>query len=157
MNIKLSKFEGERIGPKHKYLDFWTRFKEYALVNGYDANIKPPSENWYEISVGHSRCGIRFVVYSKKKPINCSLYIWRDKNLFNFLKERKEEIERDASKNFIWEKEPEKTEKTEIKVEDVFDESKDEEYFSWFYDMNNMFRDVFTKYLEEYKEKKYNQ
>ena len=137
-----------------KYLDFWNRFKDYALTKGHDTNRKPFPQNFYEVGIkGYSGCWISFSFPSREKKIRCSLYISNNKDLFNFLKERQIEIEKDAGKKFIWaEEKKDSLIKLEKEVDSVFDESKDEEYFSWLYDMNIMFRNVFTKYLKEYKE-----
>ena len=140
-----------------KYLDFWKRFKDYAMAKeGVPEmqNKTPPPQNFYEVSIkGYSKCWISFSFPSREKKIRCSLYISNNKDLFNFLKERQIEIEKDAGKKFIWaEEKKDSLIKLEKEVDSIFDESKDEEYFSWLYDMNVMFRNVFTKHLKEYKE-----
>ena len=140
---------------KIKRLEFWKRYKDYAMAKGgipEMQNRTPSHRNWYSISIGYSECRIKSELISQKNVIRCCLYINNNKDLFNFLKERQVEIERDACIKFKWiEVDIITLIKIEKAVEDIFDESKDEEYFSWLYDMNVMFRNVFTKYLKEYK------
>ena len=151
--IKTTIGSGELTETRLQQLDFWTKFRDFAQEIDKTIRLRKPfPENWYGISMGTSVCTIGLSLNSQENTISCYLYINRDKNFFNFLKERKEQIEkqiggipewRDASKaSIIILKE---------EVKDIFDQNEAENYFKWLYEKAILFQKVFIPFIKEYK------
>ena len=80
-------------------------------------------------------------------------YISNDKTLLQFLKDSEESLKKEIGSDFTW-FEGEKASGFRVfrQVENVFDESRKDENFRWFYDMVLNLRKVLAPYIKEYKQ-----
>lgn len=151
--IKISGMTGELTETKSQQLDFWTRFKNY--VSTLDKNFRlqtPRAQHWYNVSAGSSEAHIGLTVDSRKNLIGCEIYINRNKELFSFLQEKKDEIEKEIGSKLEWIDAPVAS-RIVIKkeVNDLFDQKELENNFKWLYQKTILFQKVFGRYFNEFK------
>lgn len=151
--IKSSRSNGEITDTKLQQLEFWNRFKGY--VSKKDSRIRlqtPRPQHWYDFSMGSSEAHIALTINSRENLVGCAVYISRNKDLFNFLKDRREEIEKEISENAEWvDADVASIIKIKKEVPDIFDVEEAEKYFAWLYEKTILFQKVFGKYIKEFK------
>lgn len=95
---ELRKSESER-------LSFWTDFNSVVASKGKPFNIRKAStDHWYDVAIGTSKAYISITLVNKDGYIGVELYIKDDKDLFDSLFSRKEEIEEKLGFEMIWER-----------------------------------------------------
>jgi hypothetical protein len=157
---------------KLQQLEYWNKFKDY--VRGADTNIRlqtPHPQHWYNLTIGSSLAHISLTINSKDNSVGCEIYISRNKDLFQYLFERKEEIEREIRQSPIWfeppphpdiEMEPqhsiewiEASVASRIKAKqqftDVLYAVTWQDQFRWLYFNMCLFKEVFPKYIKDFK------
>lgn len=151
--IKMNPSNGELTNTKLQQLEFWNKFKNYVRKNNMQIRLRTPRpQHWYDVSMGSSEMHIALTVNTKKNFVSCELWINNDKQIFEFLKERKEEIEKEIGENGDWWSARKASGVRIIKsVEYVFEEEKIEENFIWLYEKTVLFQKVFGKYFKEFK------
>ena len=151
--IKASPAGGELSDTKLQQLDFWTKFK--GSVRAKDTNIRlqtPRPQHWYDVSMGSSEAHVALTINSRENLLGCEIYISKNKELFNFLQERKEEIEKEIGEQAEWVNAAVASRiKIKKRVSDVFSQSEAENYFAWLYDKTVLFQKVFGRHLREFK------
>lgn len=140
---------------KIKQQQFWTRFKEY--VNKRDSKMKlrtPNTQHWFNISIGSSKAHISLTVNTRENVLGCGIYIRRDKEMFHFLKKQKTKIEGKVGKGIEW-IDAEIASRIVLKkpVSSIFDEQRQDEYFSWLYEKAFIFQKLFGQMIKEFDEK----
>jgi len=84
--------------------------------------------------------------------LGCKIYISKNKELFNFLQERKEEIEKEIGEQAEWVNGAVASRiKIKKRVSDVFSQSEGENYFVWLYEKTILLQKVFGKHFREFK------
>ncbi|MBI4975399.1 DUF4268 domain-containing protein [Candidatus Peregrinibacteria bacterium] len=151
--IKTSPSNGELTDTKLQQLEFWTKFKIY--VREIDTQIRlqtPRPQYWYDVSMGSSDGHVALTLNSRENLIGCEIYISRSKDLFNSLRARKEEIEKEIGESIEW-VDAAVASRIKIKkgVSGIFDQNKAEESFAWLYEKTVLFQKVFGKYFREFK------
>ncbi len=152
--IKTSPTNGELTNTKLQQLEFWNKFKNFVREN--DASIRlqtPRPQHWYDVSMGSSEAHIALTVNTRENLIGCELYISRNKELYKYLLERKDEIEQNIGEHAEW---VDAAVASRIKhsktVSSVFQQTEAAEYFKWLYDKTVLFQNVFRKYIQEFKQ-----
>ncbi|MCM1142797.1 MAG: DUF4268 domain-containing protein [Muribaculum sp.] len=67
-------------------LDFWQAFNDFAKTTNFTKSFKlrtAKSRNWYDLSVGDSRCHICIEAKKQKCEATVGIYIPEDKELYN--------------------------------------------------------------------------
>ena len=153
--IKSNVSNSELTDTKLQQLEFWTKFKDY--VKNVDTKLRlqtPRPQHWYDVSIGFSEAHIALTVNTKDDSMGCEIYINNNKELFNYLRERKEEIEKEIGQELEW---LEATKATRIKLRtdapDVINHKNPSNYFDWLHKNTVLFHRVFTKYIKEYKDR----
>ncbi len=151
--IKASPTGGELSNTKLQQLDFWTKFK--GFVRAKDTRIRlqtPRPQHWYDVSMGSSEAHVALTINSRENLLGCEIYINRNKELFNFLQERKEAIEKEIGEQVEW-VDAAVASRIKIKkeVSDVFSQSEAENYFAWLYEKTTLFQKVFGRYFKEFQ------
>lgn len=151
--IKTNSSSGKPSETKIKQLEFWKKLQDY--INQKDKKIRlqtPRPQHWYDISMGSSEAHIALTVNTRDNFVSCELWINDNKELFEFLKERKDTIEEQVGKGGNWWV-ARKASGVRVKkeVNDVFDEEILEENFEWLYQKTIIFQKVFRKYLNDFK------
>lgn len=152
--IKTSPVNGKLTDTKLQQLEFWNKFKDY--VRGNDTRIRlrtPRPQHWYDVSMGSSDAHISLTMNTLENLIACEIYINRNKELFNFLREQKDNIEKEIGEATEWIDAPVASRiKIKKEVSNVFDQVEAEDYFAWFYEKIVLFQKVFARYFKEFKE-----
>lgn len=151
--IKTSPNNGELTDTKLQQLEFWNKFKNYVRENDTRIRLQTPRpQHWYDVSMGSSDGHVLLTVNSRENLIGCETYINKNKDLFNFLRERKEEIEKEIGEPIEW-VDAAVASRIKIKkeVSNLFDQAEAERYFAWLYEKTVLFQRVFGKYFREFK------
>lgn len=151
--IKASPAGGELTDTQLRQLDFWTKFKNFVQTKDQVIRLQTPRpQHWFPVSIGTSDAHVGLSIYSRESLFCCSVTIHKNKELFNFLQERKDEIEREIGEQAEWVDAP-KASHINIKkeVSDVFSQSEAENYFAWLYEKTVLFQKVFGKHFREFK------
>lgn len=151
--IKTGPTNGELTNTKLQQLEFWNKFKAY--VRGNDRRIRlqtPRPQHWYDVSMGSSDGHVALTLNSRENLLGCEIYINKNKDLFNFLREKKNEIEKEIGESAEWVDAPVASRiKIRKEVSDVFNQAEAEKYFAWLYEKTVLFQKVFGKYFKEFK------
>ena len=151
--IKTSPFSGELTDTKLQQLEFWNKFKNYVRENDIRIRLQTPRpQHWYNVSIGSSDGHVTLTINSRENLIGCEVYISKNKDLFNFLRERKDEIEKEIGESIEW-VDAAVVSRIKIKkeVSGIFDQAEAEKYFAWLYEKTVLFQNVFGKYFKEFK------
>jgi len=112
----------------------------------------PRPQHWYDVSIGSSEGHVALTLNSRENLIGCETYISRNKKLFNFLRERKTEIEKEIGEPIEWiDAAVASRIKIKKEVSDIFDQANLKNYFAWLYEKTILFQKVFGKYFKEFK------
>lgn len=151
--IKTSSTSGELTDTKLQQLDFWTKFK--AFVRTKDTKIRlqtPRPQHWYNVAMGIADAHVALTINSRENLLGCEIYINRNKDLFKFLREQKEEIEKEVGEKVEWVDAPVASRvKIEKHVSDVFGQEEADNYFAWLYEKMVLFQKVFGRRFKEFK------
>ena len=151
--IKASPAGGELSHTKLQQLDFWSKFKGY--VRGVDTRIRlqtPRPQHWYDVSMGSSEAHVSLTVNSRENLLGCEIYINRNKELFRFLQERKDELEKEIGEKAEWVDAAVASRiKIRKEVPDLFSQNETEKYFAWLYEKTTLFQKVFGKHIKAFQ------
>ena len=119
-------------------LTFWSNFVEYCKAEGRDTDIarrKPLAQNWYDIPVSGADYHLSYTV-TRSKYLSLLIYAY-NKEAFERLEGKKSKIEEFFGDKLDWYSSREGSEAKRIvykREADVFNPSKQEEYFAWMID-----------------------
>ncbi|MCX6745324.1 MAG: DUF4268 domain-containing protein [Candidatus Parcubacteria bacterium] len=152
--IKTSAVSGELTDTKLQQLEFWNKFKDFVRTT--DSKIKlrtPRPQHWYNVSIGISDAHIALTINTRENLIGCEIYINRNRDLYDFLKEKQDIIEKEIGEKAEW-SQAAIASMIKIKKEapDVLNPIEAENYYKWLYDKTVLFQRVFGKYMREFKE-----
>ena len=84
-------------------LEFWNQFNNVIIERGKPFNVrKATTDHWYNVAIGTSDAHIDITLVNKDSLIGVELYITDNKELFDKLYERKEDIESELGFNLDW-------------------------------------------------------
>ena len=153
--IKTSPSNDELTNTKLQQLEFWDNLKDYIRTKDTSIRLQTPRpQHWYDVSMGSSEAHIALTVNTREDLIGCEVYINLNKELYNYLLNRKDEIEKEIGETAIW-VDAAKASRIKIskKVNDIFNSNESNNYFAWLYDKTVLFQKVFSKYFREFKSK----
>jgi hypothetical protein len=131
-------------------MEFWNGFKEYAKLNNSKLRLqKSYPRHWTDISIGNSSAYISLTINSRDDLFGAEIYIPDNKELYEYLFEQKEEIEKELGEPLEWMELPnKKASRIKASVSGSFSEqSKWQEYFDWMLKKTEKLQEVFPKYL----------
>ncbi len=151
--IKSNSSNSDISNTKLQQLEFWESFKDY--VRSKDAGIRLQAtrpQHWYDVSMGSSEAHVALTVNTREDLIGCEVYINYNKDLYNYLLSKKDEIEKEIGESLIW-VDAAKASRIKIsrKVNGVFNDKESESYFNWLYEKTVLFQKVFAKLFKEFK------
>lgn len=150
--IKEAAANPELSETKLSQLEFWNRFKEYAQEHHTTLKFqKTYPQHWTDVSIGSSEAHVALTIHSQKGEFGAELYIPNNKELYERLLARKNDIESDLGEAALWMELPAKK-ASRIKVTmvgDFDDKARWENYFEWLLREAEKFRSVFPKYVKE--------
>lgn len=122
-----------------KSLDFWTAFNEYAAQNKAftrEFSLRKASpQHWYDLSVGSGNMHIAMDLQFKKNTVDIGIYIPDDKEAYQNLLDKKQDVENILGEPAIWHM-ANKASRFLIKHDAALDdESQWPTIFDWFIDM----------------------
>lgn len=84
-------------------LEFWNQFNNVLIERGKPFNIrKATTDHWYNVAIGTSDAHIDITLVNKDSVIGIELYITDNKELFDKLYQKKDEIEADLGLELDW-------------------------------------------------------
>ncbi len=84
-------------------LEFWNQFNNFLIERGKPFNIrKATTDHWYNVAIGTSDAHIDITLVNKDSVIGIELYITNNKELFDKLYQKKDEIEADLGLELDW-------------------------------------------------------
>ena len=84
-------------------LAFWSRFNEVLESENYPLNKrKATTHHWYDISMGSSNCHLSINLVNKDNKIRVCLYITNNKEFYDELYTKKDEIENKLGYELEW-------------------------------------------------------
>lgn len=84
-------------------LEFWTQFNEIVDAKGKPFNKrKATTDHWYNVAIGSSEANISIDLVNKEHKIRVSLWISDNKDIFDGLYQRKDDIENAFGFNLEW-------------------------------------------------------
>ncbi len=102
--------------------------------------------------MGSSEAHVSLTINSRENLLGCDIYISKNKELFNFLKERKEETEKEIGEQAEWVDAAVASRiKIRKEVSDLFSKGEAENYFAWLYEKTILFQKVFGKHFKEFR------
>ena len=151
--IKTNSANGEFTQTKIQQFEFWTKFREYMKTRDPKIRLQTPRyQHWYDVSMGTSDAHVALTINTRKNLFGCEIYISKNKELFNYLREQKKDIEDQIGESAEW---IDSTVASSIKirkeVKEVFDQNTIEVCFNWLYEKTVLFQKVFGKYIKEFK------
>lgn len=146
--------KNESVSPiEQQRYDYWVAFQDYAFKNTQFAKNfnrrKPNLDHWMDFSIGSSACHISVSQIQSRNELDVELYITEDKDLFQALFDKREEIEKDANLTFDWRELPERKASRIVIEKKVSLGEKEEwnEQFDWIIDVMLKMKNTFKKHL----------
>lgn len=132
-------------------LEFWNQFNNVLIEKGKPFNVrKATTDHWYNVAIGTSDAHIDITLVNKDSVIGVELYITDNKELFDKLYQRKDEIEKDLGFKLDWRRlNNSKASRivTYIKGLNFDDHSNYNELINKTIDLSVLMRDTFKKYI----------
>ena len=132
-------------------LEFWNQFNNVLVERGKLFNVrKATTDHWYNVAIGTSDAHIDITLVNKDSVIGVELYITDNKELFDKLYQKKDEIEADLGLELDWRRlNNSKASRivTFIKGLNFDDHSNYNELMNKTIDLAVLIRDTFKKYI----------
>lgn len=132
-------------------LEFWNQFNNVLVERGKPFNVrKAITDHWYNVAIGTSDAHIDITLVNKDSVIGVELYITDNKEFFDKLYQRKDEIENDLGFKLDWRRlNNSKASRivTFIKGLNFDDHSNYNELINKTIDLAVLMRDTFKKYI----------
>ena len=104
-SVKALAEKGELNESQKQRLNFWNMFNDVIDARGNPFNKrKATTDHWYAVALGSSKCHISIDLVNKEHRIRVGLWIADSKDLFDFLYEHKDEIEKTAGMELNWDR-----------------------------------------------------
>ena len=96
--------QNSELSDAQKYrLEFWTRFNEILEQRGKPFNKrKATTDHWYSVAIGSSEAQISIDLVNKDHKIRVGLWISDNKDMFDSMYQRREEIEAEVGFPLTW-------------------------------------------------------
>ena len=132
-------------------LEFWNQFNNVLVERGKPFNVrKATTDHWYNVAIGTSDAHIDITLVNKDSVIGVELYITDNKEFFDKLYQRKDEIENDLGFKLDWRRLTNSKASrivTFIKGLNFDDHSNYNELINKTIDLAVLMRDTFKKYI----------
>ena len=151
--LKQSASKSEFSALQLKQLDYWEKFIDFSKrIDPSMKYYKPGARQWLNYSINDPIAHIALTLQSQKNRLGAELYIERDKNLLEFLKQRETEINVALDDEVTWfSANIASGLRVARHVSDIFDESSLESHFEWMHEKTILFKKVLTPMVQEYK------
>lgn len=150
-NTKGTNASGDLNKSQSERYEFWSQFNDLIIERGRPFNVRKATTNhWYNVAVGSSECHISISLINKDNNIIVEIYIRDNKELFDELLAKKENIEKDFGSALVWSRLDGKNAsriKYYIKGLNFDDHSNYNDLMNETIDTAIKMRDVFKKYI----------
>ncbi len=139
---------------KAQQLEFWEQFKAYARSHDTKLRLqKSYPQHWTNISIGSSHAHISLTLNSFDEAIRTELYIPDNKDVYHFLEERRDEVEKELGYKVEWMELPgKKASRIKVEFPGLIENTDEwEKYFAWLQEKAEQFQKVFSKHLKKLK------
>lgn len=84
---------------------FWMQFNDEIVAHGKPFNTrKATTDHWYNVAIGNSNCHIGITLVNSDSFVGVELYIPDNKDLYDSLYEKKDDIEKQIDFDLSWER-----------------------------------------------------
>ncbi|NCC74314.1 MAG: DUF4268 domain-containing protein [Sphingobacteriia bacterium] len=132
-------------------IEFWKGLNDYLVSAKSSLHPqKAKAQHWCNCAIGSSQAVISLIVSVKDSFIRSDFYIYRNKDLFFSLLERKDEIESKLGFEMDWQELPDaKAARISLKKEisDIKNESNRKAVYQWYRENGEKIQKVFKDYL----------
>ncbi|MFZ2681791.1 MAG: DUF4268 domain-containing protein [Patescibacteria group bacterium] len=139
---------------KLRQQEFWEQFRAFGTELQSDLRFRTPRpQHWYDLSIGSSDARISLTVNTREGFIGCAIYIPDNKELFAFLQQESESIERELGTRLEWVDPPGKKAAYAIQYFtdfDILDVAKYPECFDWLIGRATAFHQVFAHRIKNH-------
>jgi hypothetical protein len=136
-----------------KQFDFWAAFNDYLLLK--DPTLKhhkAAPQHWMTFSMGNYLAHIAVTINTVKNRLGTELYISDNKTFYSYLRDNEDELLSAYDTQIDWfEANIASGFRIFYSVDDVFNESRKNEYFEWLYETILKFKKVVSPYIQEFK------
>ena len=152
--IKGSSTKDKKItDTQNKYLEFWQGYVEYVQNENLNISLrKPLPQHWFDIAFGTSEAHISLTLSATKDLINCGVYISDNKNLYDYLYSKKDEIQKEMGLELNW---TQASKASRIffnqKANNLFDKTTQDKKFEWLFNNYLLFKKTFSKHIKNFK------
>lgn len=138
-NIRTLSQKGEMNESQSRRLEFWTQFNEILEERGKPFNKrKATTDHWYSVALGSSECHLSIDLVNREHKIRIGLWIDDNKDLYDSLEEKKDEIEEKTNIKFEWDRLDDKKASVICKYIDGLD-----------FDNQSNYKDLMNKVIDE--------
>ncbi len=137
-------------------LQFWTKLNDVIKQKNIPLSTRTPStDHWCHFAIGSSKCAISIELVNRDKRIRVALSITNCKDLYNYLYEKKNEIENAFDEELMWESKPKNNVSRAFLYIPNFDFNNKNNHLEL---INSIivkilkFKEVFKPYIMKYKE-----
>lgn len=150
-SVKAITHGGELSQTQEYRIDFWNRLNEAIDMKGKPFNKhKATPDHWYTVAVGTSQAYISIDLIQKEHKIRVGLWITDNKELFDSLYDRKDEIEASCGFKLDWERLDTKKASIICTTKKGLDFKKQDNYpelIDWIIETTVTIRDTMRKYI----------
>jgi len=151
-NNKSANYNGEMNKSQSERVEFWSHLNQKIIEKGKPFNTRKVStDHWYDVAIGTSQAHISITLVNKDGKIGVGLWISDNKELYDKLFEKKEEIESQVKYKLVWDRKNENQKAssitTFIKGLNFDNHSNYDELTEKIIDTAIVMRDVFKKYI----------
>ena len=152
--LKSVAVSGEYSETKLKQLDYWTQLSQFIQNKDFHFKLRSPGpQHWFDFSTGSSLAHISLTLNSRENRLGCELYISKDKSLFNYLMNQKDQLASELNCELIWIDAEKASRIVTFKNEKlIFESTNQKEQFEWFYQMILNFRKVLGPHIQAYQQ-----
>jgi hypothetical protein len=147
--VRQSKNEKEFTETEMFNFSFWENYTDYIENNSKILKSRKASpQSWYSFRVGTSQAAIHNIISIMYSEFRVELYINDNKDMYDFLYEDKESIEKEIGYSLLWERLDDKK-ASRISIKKRVDDVKENEnlHYQWLLDQTELFYKVFSKRL----------
>jgi hypothetical protein len=151
--LKQTTSKSELSALQLKQLDYWEKYVDYSKrIDPAMKYYKPGARQWLNYSINDPIAHIALTLQSQKNRLGAELYIERDKNFFEFLKQREKELSDALHGELFWfSANVASGLRVERYVSDIFDENSLESHFEWMHEKTILLKQVLSPLAHEYK------
>lgn len=141
-SVKEYSRKGEMNESQTRRLEFWNQFNDVVEERGKPFNKrKATTDHWYSVAVGSSQCYISIDLVNREHKVRVGLWIPDNKELYDKLYLKKEDIEKQVSFDLSWDRLDDKKSSYVCTYIDNLDFNNQDNYFE-------LMNDIIDKVLE---------